>query len=653
MFDVLLCIHEKHDVWFVLLAALICVISTMSAVLLLRHARHSNGAAAAKWIGGAAVAIGFGIWATHFVAMLGYDPGVVAGYHMPATLASLAIAIGMTAMSFFVGIARPDRRGLSIASLLGGGGIAAMHYLGMSALELPAEIHWRGDYVAASLIFAVAPMYPALALAVRERGARSGIAAGILMTLSIVLLHFTGMTAVILVPAPLDARTATLLSPGIMAMAIAGGSMALLMICIAALTVARTARIALYASQRDLAILVKGVTDCAIYMLDREGVVANWNAGAQRLKGYEAQQAVGLPLAHFYLPEERDAGLPERALAIATEQGKFTGEGWRVRRDGSRFWAHVTVESIADDAGVHIGFAKIIRDMTRFKEDQDRLQEMAGHLDAALGNMHQGLCLFDAQERLVVVNARFLEIWDLGAGSCFAGMPFDAVARAALEARLGAKVPQSRVDDLRKTLLQALNDPAFPPVVSEFGGTLVVSMISRPTADGGWVTTFEDVTERRRSEEKIAHMAMHDSLTGLPNRATFNQWIDAEIEQARHFEHSVAAVVIDLDRFKDINDTRGHSAGDAALQLLARRLVEALNDGEVVSRQGGDEFAAAKRFRDQAELAGFLARIEDCFATPVGTDENQFHLGASIGVSVFPNDGSLREQILNNAALAM
>ncbi|RZK02319.1 MAG: EAL domain-containing protein [Novosphingobium sp.] len=653
MFDVLLCIHEKHDEWLVLLAAVICIISTMSAVLLLRHARHFAGMVAAKWVGGAAVAIGFGIWATHFVAMLGYDPGVVAGYHMPATLLSLVIAIAMTAMSFFVCLAYPGTRGLAAASLLSGGGVAAMHYLGMSALELPAEITWRSGYVALSLVFAVLPMYPALAFAVGGRSVRSGVAAGLLMTLSIVLLHFTAMTAVVLVPAPLDARTAMLLSPKSMAMAIAAGSIGLLTVCIAVLSIARTARIAVHASQRDLAILVKGVTDCAIYMLDRDGKVANWNPGAQRLKGYSADEAIGLPLARFYSLEDREARLPEKALGIAIEQGKFSGEGWRTRRDGSRFWAHVTIERISDDGGNHIGFAKITRDMSRFKEDQDRLQEMAAHLDAALSNMHQGLCLFDAEERLVMANARFLEIWGLDRSACVPGMTLNAVAHLALASRTGGPVAQERVDDLRLTLRQALDDHSFPPVVSEFGNGLIVSMISRPIADGGWVTTFEDVTERRRSEEKIAHMAMHDGLTGLPNRSSFNQWVDAELEQARHFHHNLAAVVIDLDRFKEINDTRGHGAGDAALQLLSRRLIDILDDGEIAARVGGDEFSAAKRFRDQAELAGFLDRIESCFATPVGSEDNRFYLGASIGVSVFPNDGTLREQILNNADLAM
>jgi len=653
MFDVLLCIHDQHNGWFVLLAAAICLISAMSAVQLLRHARHLSGGEAARWIAGAGVAIGFGIWATHFVAMLGYDPGVVAGYQVGPTITSLVIAVVMTTFSFRIALSHPGVRGLAIAGALGGGGIAAMHYIGMSALELPVRIRWDSAYVAVSLLLAVLPIYPALALAVGGRSVGSGLVAGLCITLSVGLVHFVGMAGVHLVPGPPDLRTGVLLSRGNIALVIAAGSFSLLTICIAVLAVARHARLAIHASERDMSILVKGITDCAIYMLDRTGTVANWNAGAQRLKGYGANEAVGLPLAAFYTDEDRAQQLPRRALAAAALTGKFSGEGWRVRRDGTRFWAHVTIEKIADENGDHVGFAKITRDMTRFKEDEDRLRELAGHLDAALGNMHQGLCLFGPDDRLLVVNRRFARIWGIASDACRPGMTIDEVAGAVLRARACPASAADHVEGLRRQLVQAPAEASSSPEILEFGDTLVVSMISRAMPGGGRVTTFEDVTERRRSDAKIAYMAMHDSLTGLPNRASFAHWVDAEMEQARHFGHQLAAVVIDLDRFKEINDTRGHGAGDAALQHLSRRLLDVLAEGEVVARLGGDEFAAAKRFRDKAELAAFLQRLEGCFATPFGPQDNSFHLGASIGVAVYPHDADQREQLLNNADLAM
>jgi diguanylate cyclase (GGDEF)-like protein/PAS domain S-box-containing protein len=653
MYDIFVCIRDQHDWGYVALAALICVMSTITAVLLLRHARHYPVSVAARWIVGAGVSIGFGIWATHFVAMLGYDPGIAAGYRVPATAGSLAIAILMTTLSFAVCAMKRNRAGLTLAAALGGGGIAAMHYLGMSAVELPARMEWRMDYVVLSIALGIALIYPALKMAARGRNLRSGLGAALLMTAAIVVLHFTGMAAITLIPEAIDARTTQLLTPLTMAAMIGTGSLALLAICFAALMVSRQARATIHAQERDLSILVKGVTDCAIYMLDKRGRVANWNPGAERLKGYTAQEAIGMRLAQFYSPEDREAEMPSRALAQARDTGKFTDEGWRVRRDGTRFWAHVTMESIANGDGEHVGFAKITRDMTRFKEDRDQLTEMARHLDAALGNMHQGLCLFDADQRLVLVNARFKAIWGLDADACAPGSTLEQVARAALESRVGASIPQDRIDNMRVLLASSLADPASQPVISDFSDNLVVSIITRPLPDGGFVTTFEDVTDRQRAEEKITHMAMHDSLTGLPNRPSFNHWLDTEIAKAGQFGRQLAVVMIDLDRFKEINDTRGHGAGDEALQALSRRLVDTLADGEIVARLGGDEFAAAKVFAQESEVSGFLQRLAGCFTEPFGTDDNTFHLGASLGVSVFPEDGEAREQILNNADLAM
>src|SRR5438128_726094 len=111
-------------------------------------------------------------------------------------------------------------------------------------------------------------------------------------------------------------------------------------------------------------LLVDAITDYAIYMLDLEGRVSSWNAGAQRFKGYEGGEIVGEHVSRFYPEADRAAGLPQRALQTARTEGRFEKEGWRVRKDGTRFWAHVVIDAIRDDADKVIGFAKITRDIT-------------------------------------------------------------------------------------------------------------------------------------------------------------------------------------------------------------------------------------------------------------------------------------------------
>jgi len=141
------------------------------------------------------------------------------------------------------------------------------------------------------------------------------------------------------------------------------------------LTERRQAEETLWRSQEQFRLLVQGVTDYAIYMLDPQGQVSSWNAGAQRIKGYAPEEIVGRHFSRFYTPEDVAAGAPAAALACAEREGRFEKEGWRVRKDGSRFWAHVVIDPIRGDDGQVIGFAKITRDITERKETQRALEE--------------------------------------------------------------------------------------------------------------------------------------------------------------------------------------------------------------------------------------------------------------------------------------
>src|SRR5699024_8705736 len=127
---------------------------------------------------------------------------------------------------------------------------------------------------------------------------------------------------------------------------------------------ARAAQEALAESERQFRMLVAGVTDYALFMLDPNGIVASWNSGAERLKGYAADEIIGRHVSAFYTPADRQAGLPLKALTTAAETGRFEAEGWRMRKDGSLFWAAVVIDAIRDDDGTLVGFAKITRDIT-------------------------------------------------------------------------------------------------------------------------------------------------------------------------------------------------------------------------------------------------------------------------------------------------
>src|SRR5205814_5174880 len=136
----------------------------------------------------------------------------------------------------------------------------------------------------------------------------------------------------------------------------------------------------LRAAEGRFRLLVEGITDYAIFMLDSDGNVANWNTGAERIKGYSPTEIIGQHFSRFYLEADRHAGIPERGLSIAARTGKYEAEGWRQRKDGSRFWAHVVIEAIRDESGALEGFAKITRDMTERRAVEGFQQSADGDL---------------------------------------------------------------------------------------------------------------------------------------------------------------------------------------------------------------------------------------------------------------------------------
>ncbi|KQT47899.1 hypothetical protein ASG52_11610 [Methylobacterium sp. Leaf456] len=402
--------------------------------------------------------------------------------------------------------------------------------------------------------------------------------------------------------------------------------------------------------ERRFRLLVQGVTDYAIYMLGPDGTVANWNAGAQRAKGYAADEIVGRHFSCFYSPEDRAAGLPEHGLATARAEGRFEAEGWRLRKDGTRFWAHVVIDAIKDDEGAFLGFAKITRDCTEQRVTDLKLEAARQKLDLALANMSQGLCLIDGEGRLVLANARLAEMLDTAADVSPVGLS----AHVFLAAAFGPAAADAFVHDhLRHDL------PTDRPVVSEIAGPeRILSATTRPLAGGGWVSTFTDTSERRRYEDRIRYLARHDALTGLANRTTLHEHLAAVLRFSgpggeRSDDERRAILFLDLDRFKPINDTLGHGVGDRLLQEVARRLRGAVRAHDLVARLGGDEFAVVLDAVEVVHLPNIADRIIDALNRPFTFDGLSLTVGASIGIAVSSETAHTSDELLRDADLAL
>ena len=181
----------------------------------------------------------------------------------------------------------------------------------------------------------------------------------------------------------------------------------------------------------------------------------------------------------------------------------------------------------------------------------------------------------------------------------------------------------------------------------------MVAISHQSTADGGWVAIHEDITERQKAEAHIAHLARHDQLTDLPNRVFFREELDKNLRRLRHGER-FAVLCLDLDRFKSVNDTLGHSIGDKLLRAVASRLAGCIDERDFVARLGGDEFAVVQANIGRPEDASTLgSRIIERLNEPYEIEGQQLDIGVSIGIAIAPADGKNADQLLKNADLAM
>ncbi len=296
------------------------------------------------------------------------------------------------------------------------------------------------------------------------------------------------------------------------------------------------------------------------------------------------------------------------------------------------------------------GFIAVISDITAMKEQAERLEATNLRLDTALDNMSHGLCLFDAEGRLAVVNARYCEIFHLPPDSVQPGI--------SIRDLIGLRVaqgnhPGSSVEELVFQKMIRVGRRGPQSFVMEIADRRMLSVSLRPAPNGGWAATYEDVTERRLAEEQVAFMARHDALTRLPNRTLFAERMEQAIQR---LEEGVGFAVfcLDLDRFKEVNDTWGHAVGDELLRAVGDRLRGCVRATDTVCRLGGDEFAVIQTTsRSREEMDAFARRIIEVSGRPYDLDGCRATVGISVGIAVAPQDGRTADMLIRNADTAL
>jgi diguanylate cyclase (GGDEF)-like protein/PAS domain S-box-containing protein len=383
-------------------------------------------------------------------------------------------------------------------------------------------------------------------------------------------------------------------------------------------------------------------------MLSLDGIVRSWNAGAERAKGYKADEIVGRHFSVFYTEADRAAGLPEKALDAGLRQGRFEGEGWRVRQDGSRFWAHVVLQSVQDESGRMIGFAKITRDITEKKEREAREAELEQNFRLLVSGITD-YAIYMLSPQGIVSN------WNAGAERAKGYRAEEIVGQHFSQ----FYTPEDRQNGLpEKALSTALEKGKFEGEgwrVRKDGSRFWAHVVIDPIRNGegeliGFAKITRDVTEKKTIQDQVSHLAHHDALTALLNRASFRDLVDKVLSKPRH----CALLYLDLDRFKPVNDTLGHLVGDKVLQAVAERIAGQLRKSDVGGRLGGDEFAVllVECADDEAAMAA-AARLIREIEKPVPVDNFSVSVGVSVGIAFTGSEPTSTEMLLRNADLAL
>jgi diguanylate cyclase (GGDEF)-like protein len=279
------------------------------------------------------------------------------------------------------------------------------------------------------------------------------------------------------------------------------------------------------------------------------------------------------------------------------------------------------------------------------------LRARTRQFDAALNNMSQALCMIDAQGTLTVCNVRFVDLFGLGASP-------PCVGRQATDVFADIAAGQSYHPTMIKSVLRKQARFAAGRISTSFteedesGRALAVSQ--EPMEDGGCVCTFEDITERRRTEAKVRHMAHHDALTGLPNRVWFHSQLTEALAQYETEGEDVTLLCLDLDQFKQVNDVYGHPFGDQLLKIVGARLKHCVREQDVVARLGGDEFAILQVGRSQGDGPATTARrIVQSLCEPYDIEGQAIVIGASVGIALACGPFVQADALLKDADIAL
>ncbi|GAB1233957.1 hypothetical protein UT5_03500 [Ferrigenium sp. UT5] len=673
----------------VLLSVLLAMVGAYTALIHARRMRISTGHTANMWMLTGAATLGVAVWAMHFVGMLAFHLPIPLGYDLELTLLSLLPAILAALVGFRI-LRQPEVSAgrLLFSAVLMGIGISGMHYLGMAALKMMPAIRYEPLVLVASVLVAITASWMALYFMYRAawlklHGTPRNVLGGILLGLGISAMHYVAMVGVQIPQNAICQVDALRIEPGVLAILVAltsmfwfGGGL------LASLFDQRMARAnanelenlqqqheqllrqseavssamiaALRESEDQLRLTLQSAPD-AVFITEKDGHIVYVNDNVVNLLGYERAELYAMSVFDL-VPEDWRATYHETGAQIISVSGRHVFEIRLLTRDGEKIPFELNAVLLPN--GRVYGSCRDIRER---RAAQKALKESQESLQRLLDSMAEGMYGVDNRGRCTFVNRAFLRI--LGFAS----------AREVLGRHIHTLIHHSHADGTPYPATECLMYQAFQLNQSAHcddevfwrkdGVALPVEYWSHAiVADGkvvGAVATFLDISERREKEQHIHQLAFYDALTNLPNRRLLLERLQQSMAvSARNGRHA-ALMLLDLDNFKKLNDSKGHAAGDELLREVARRLQNAMREGDTVARLGGDEFVlvldnlsiAPQEAAEQAEIVA--EKIRAALNQPYQLGEYAHHISPSIGVVMLRGHRETLDALLKHADIAM